>query len=203
MADIDMIPRSYRDAVRLRRTLRHVTIALAVVVVTGAAGNALLRWRTAGFERQAAVLRGATAQAVAASAHAAALREEHDRIARSNAQLDALRHAGELAAFAQALDGALPPTAWLGSLQWRRDLHAAPAAKTSVKAAAVPALPAIATTVEMTGQAASYDAVTAFLANLGRSRTIASVQLLSSGMNGEAQLVDFRAVVLLAWEAPR
>ena len=35
MADIDMIPRSYRDGVRVRRTLRRAGLALGLSVALG------------------------------------------------------------------------------------------------------------------------------------------------------------------------
>ena len=47
MADIDMIPRSYRDAQRVRRTLAAYGAALAVLVVAGGGASMLLRWRVA------------------------------------------------------------------------------------------------------------------------------------------------------------
>ncbi len=194
MADIDMIPRSYRDAVRLRRVARLTVAALAVVVVVTGAGNALLRWRSAGIERQVAALRSAAAQAQSASARDASMRDEQARAAQAGALLRTLRRQGELAAFAQALDEALPPAAWLTGVNVRRGLQTVPGAA---------AEPAIATTVELAGQAASYDAITAFLAGLGRSKAVATVQLQSSAADATANAIAFHAVVQLTWQAPQ
>lgn len=194
MADIDMIPRSYRDAVRLRRVLRLTVAALAVVVVVAGAGNVLLRWRSAGIERQVTALRSAAAQALSASARDATLRDEQARTAQATALLRTLRRHGELAAFAQALDDALPPAAWLTNVSVRRGLQTAPGAA---------AEPSIATTVELAGQAASYDAITTFLASLGQSKAVATVQLQSSAADAAANAIAFHAVVLLKWQAPQ
>lgn len=203
MADIDMIPRSWRDGIRVRRTLRRTVVALAIVMLAGAAGSGWLRWQVAALDRQAAQLQAAATQAQAGQAREAALREEHERHARQDALLRALRRQGELAAFAQAIDGALPPDAWLTGIVLRRDLQAVGGTAIGSGSAQPAAAPSDSappgSTVELTGQALDYEAVTTFLARLGRAPGVATVQLQSSGA-AEAGEVGFHAVVTLGWE---
>lgn len=207
MADIDMIPRSYRDGVRLRRTARRTACALAAVAIATAAGHAALRWSSAAMERQATLLRSAAGAAQADQQRAAAQRDALLRERQRAALLDVVRREGELAAFAQAIDRALPADTWLTAIALRRSTRAAPAG------AALPAGDGPQDTyatgnaqgdtllleshVELSGQAGSYEGMTDFLANLGRVPGLANVQLQASGANAEASAIDFRATLWL------
>jgi Tfp pilus assembly protein PilN len=193
MADIDMIPRSYRDGVRARRTLRRTALALAIVVLAGAAGGAGLRWRNAAMEREAAQLRAAAAQAQSAQARDAMLREADARNRQQAALLRALRRQGEVAALAQAIDDALPPQAWLTGIALRRDVQQA-----GIAAAGAPAPVAGATdaVLELAGGAPDHETVTAFLARLGGAPGVAAVRLQSSGP-GEGGDIVFQALATL------
>ena len=208
MADIDMIPREYRDGVRVRRTLRLAGIALALVVAAGSVAGVGLRWRTAALERSATALEAAAAQAQADSARGAEQHAERSRQEQAHAVLRTLRRQGELAALARGLDASLGDAVWLTGLRIERDVQGAPAAA-NVAAAALPegtetfsapgASPAapvqtwhLRSAIELNGQAASYEAVTAFLATLGRQPGIAGLQLVSSCI-AEGGAIDFRA----------
>lgn len=215
MADIDMIPRAYRDGVRVRRTLRLAGIALALVVAAGAAAGIGLRWRTAALERNATALEAAAAQAQADSARGAEQQAERSRQEQAHAVLRTLRRQGELAALARGLDAALGDAVWLTSLRIERDVQAAPVGATAVAAAlpegtetfsapgATPAAPVQAwhlrSAIELNGQAASYEAVTAFLATLGRQPGIVGLQLVSSSI-AEGGAIDFHATGALVHE---
>ena len=203
MADIDMIPRSWRDGIRVRRALRRTGAALAIVVLAGAAGSGWLRWQAAAFERQAAQLREAATQAQSDQARDAAVHAEQEQRAQQDALLRTLRRQGELAAFAAAIDAALPRDAWLTGIVLRRDAQAAGGTAIgsgTTQPAAAPADPAPAgSIVELSGQALDYAAVTAFLAQLGRAPGVAAVQLQSSGA-ADAGEIAFHAVVTLAWK---
>lgn len=210
MADIDMIPREYRDGVRVRRTLRLAGIALAVVVAAGALGGVGLRWRSAALERSAGVLEAAAARAQADNARAAQAQAERGRREQEQTVLRTLRRTGELAALAQGLDAALDDTVWLTELRVERDIQGAPA-----NAAAAP-LPEdteaftapgaanqawrLRSSIEVSGQAASYDAVTAFLSALGRQPGITHLRLVASGAAAGGQAIDFRATGALAYK---
>lgn len=207
MADIDMIPRSYRDGVRVRRTARRAACALALVVIATAAGHAALRWSSAAMEREATLLRSAANAAKndlqrAATERAAALREQQRA-----GLLGAVRREGELAAFAQAIDSALPADTWLTALTLRRSTRVAPPGATLPSGAGPQDTFAtgiaqgdtllLDSQVELSGQAASYEGMTDFLANLGRIPGLVDVQLQSSSANAEARAIDFRATLSL------
>ncbi len=208
MADIDMIPRSWRDAIRVRRAIRRTAVALAIVAIAAAAGNAALRWRGAEFDRKAAALKAAATQALSDQARDATLLEAHERRMRQEALLRTLRRQGELAAFALAIDAALPPDAWLTGIALRRDFQAAAAgpAATAGSGNGSPEQPArqdevaAGSIVELSGEAMNYEAITMFLAQLGRAPGVATVQLRSSGAGTGAQAIGFHAVVALAWK---
>jgi len=213
MADIDMIPRAYRDGVRVRRTLRLTGIALALVIAAGALGGIGLRLRTAALERSAAALQSAATRAQADSTRDAAQQAERGRRAQEHAVLRALRRQGELAALAHGLDAALGDDVWLTELRVERDIQALPAAGpaapdasaedfgAAVDTAAVDTAAAgagaqtwrLRSTLALSGQAVSYEAVTAFLSALGRQPGIAAVRLLGSSAAADGRTIDFRA----------
>jgi hypothetical protein len=116
--------------------------------------------------------------------------------------LRSLRREGELAAFARAIDDALPRDAWLTGIALRRDVQLTPPSTIgSGNAKPAPADTAMAgSIVELSGQALDYASITAFLARLGRAPGVAAVQLRSSGAAGDAQDIAFDATVMLAWQ---
>jgi Tfp pilus assembly protein PilN len=211
MADIDMIPRSYRDGVRVRRTLRRAGLALAAIVVAAAAGSAALRWQSAALERRTATLQQAASAATASQAQAATEHAARERVLQQQGLLRALRREGELAMLANAIDSALPETAWLTAVTLQRDLQLAPANAPAPAPAPVPdgRTTTIATgnadgstlvmvsSVELAGQAADYNGITDFLSNLGRTPGMHGVELLSSSASPTTPAIDFRAVVTL------
>ena len=211
MADIDMIPRSYRDGVRVRRTLRRAGLALAAIVVAAAAGSAALRWQSAALERRTATLQQAASAATASQAQAATEHAARERVLQQQGLLRALRREGELAMLANAIDTALPETAWLTAVTLQRDLQLAPANAPAPAPAPVPdgRTTTIATgnadgstlvmvsSVELAGQAADYNGITDFLSNLGRTPGMHGVELLSSSASPTTPAIDFRAVVTL------
>ena len=211
MADIDMIPRSYRDGVRVRRTLRRAGLALAAIVVAAAAGSAALRWQSAALERRTATLQQAASAATASQAQAATEHAARERVLQQQGLLRVLRREGELAMLANAIDTALPETAWLTAVTLQRDLQLAPANAPAPAPAPVPdgRATTIATgnadgstlvmvsSVELAGQATDYTGITDFLSNLGRMPGMHGVELLSSSANATTAAIDFRAVVTL------
>lgn len=207
MADIDMIPRSYRDGVRLRRTARQAACALALVVLATAAGHATLRWSSAAMERKATLLRSAASAAQSDLQRATSEREAALREQQRAGLLGALRREGELAGLARAIDSALPADTWLTTLALRRRAQVAPSGTALPSGGGVQDSFATGNAqgdvllldshVELSGQAASYEGMTDFLANLGRIPGLVNVQLQSSSANAEAQAIDFRATLSL------
>jgi len=207
MADIDMIPRSYRDGVRVRRTARRAACALALVVLATVAAHATLRWSSAAMDRKAALLRSAASAAQSDLQRAASQREAELRAQQRVGLLGAVRRAGELAAFAKAIDGALPADTWLTALALRRSTRVAPPGATLPSGDSPQETFAtgnaqgdtllLDSQVELGGQAASYEGMTDFLANLGRVPGLVNVQLQSSSVNAEARAIEFRATLSL------
>ena len=217
MADIDMIPREYRDGVRVRRTLRMAGIAVALVIAAGALAGIGLRWRTAALERSAGALQAAATQAQADSARDAQQLAERSRQEQAHTVLRTLRRQGELAALARGLDASLGDAVWLTGLRVERDVQGAPAGANA--GAAAPTLPEgteafsapgatpgarlqawhLRSAIELNGQAASYEAVTAFLSALGRQPGIAGLRLVSSSA-AEGGIIDFRATGALVYQ---
>ncbi|MBB6135055.1 Tfp pilus assembly protein PilN [Massilia aurea] len=212
MADIDMIPRSYRDGVRVRRTLRRAGMALTAITLAAAAGIGALRWQSAALERRTVTLQQAASAAQTSQAQAATVQAARERLLAQQGLLRALRREGELAALAAAIDSALPANAWLTAINLQRDLQLATAPPATATTPA-PAPDSRATTfatgnadggtlvmvssVELAGQAADYNGITDFLSNLGRMPGMHGVELLSSSANPSTAAIDFRAVVVL------
>jgi Tfp pilus assembly protein PilN len=207
MADIDMIPRSYREAVRVRRTVRQAGLALACVAVLGIAAVGGLRWRGAALARQAAALESTASQAQAERTRDAALQAASMRLLRADATLHALRREGELDALTGALDAALGDQVWLTALSLQRNAQAAGAKDTAPDPGVeqVAALDAadgspnwrLASTIQITGQATDYGAVTTFLAALGRQPGVEGLRLVGSNAGAESHAVEFEATGFL------
>ena len=207
MADIDMIPRSYRDGVRVRRTLRRAGLALGLIVLGAASGSAALRWSSAAIERKTTALQGAATAAQASIARAATEHQAAERLLQQQGLLRALRRQGELTGFAHAIDSALPASTWLTAINLQRELQLATAnaplpepdgtATTFATGGADGGTLVMVSGVELTGQATNYEGITSFLSNLGRMPGLRGVQLISSSANPEAPAIDFRAVVTL------
>jgi len=209
MADIDMIPRSYREQLRVRRTLRLASIALAAVVLLGAAGTGALRWRAAATAAKADALQAAATRYQADSARDAAQLAGYNRRQQDAAVLHALRREGELGALAQGIDAALGEHVWLTALALERDAQAA--AKGNADSAGSEELITsgtaaqtwhLASTLQLSGQADSYAAATAFLATLGRQSGIANLRLVGSAAAAEGQAIDFHATGTLVRGKP-
>jgi Tfp pilus assembly protein PilN len=205
MADIDMIPRSYREAVRVRRTLRQAGAALACVAVLGIGAVIALHWRSSAIERQAAALETAANGAEAGRARDAALQAASLRLQRQDATLQALRREGELDALARGLEASLSDKVWLTALTLERDTQAA-SPKDGVAAGVPEGVEALDTadasgqpawrtagTLELQGQATDYAAVAAFLAALGHQRGVVGLRLIGSSADAGGHAIDFHA----------
>ncbi|WP_036168262.1 PilN domain-containing protein [Massilia sp. 9096] len=208
MADIDMIPRSYREAVRVRRTVRRAGAALACVAVLGIGAVGGVRWRGAALERQAAALEAAASRAQADRTRDATLQAAGMRLQRGVTALHALRREGELEAFSRALDAALTDQVWLTNLTLQRDAQGTPAKDAPADPAVEQVAPAdaadgaptwrLASTIEISGEATDYGAVTAFLATLARQNGVSGLRLVGSSAGADGGAIQFQATGFLA-----
>lgn len=197
MADIDMIPRSYREALRVRRTLAAYGIALAALVLAGAGASALLRWRVAVETPRLTQLRADAVQAGALRTQLAGVQRRKDALAGDVEALAALRGAGEAAQLAQVFDATLDDKVWIERLHFSRTRERLreplpsplpPGAVMLATAAGAPAgTPAgaqawqLASHVEITGQALDPAAMTRFLSALAAQPALTRVRLVNSG----------------------
>ena len=192
MADIDMIPRTYRDALRVRRTLAAYGGALALLLAASGTGAVLLHWRLAVEAPRLAQLRADAAQADAMRTLLAKAQERKDALAQDARALAALRGAGEVAALAKTLDGAINDRVWFDQMRFSRTQEAlreappAPLPPATVQAplpqgAAGPAQAwRLASHLEIAGQAADHPAMSAFLAALSADAGLSNVRFLNS-----------------------
>lgn len=193
MAEIDMIPRSYREALRVRRTLAAYGIALALLVLAGGGGGVLLRWRVAVETPRLTQLRADAVQAGALHSQLIAAQRRKDALSGDVDALAALRGGGATAQLAQVFDATLDDTVWIEHLHFSRtherlqdplpsplppgavQVHGAPAGA----AAGVQAWQ-LGSHVEIAGQATDPAAMTRFLSALAAQPALARVRLLNS-----------------------
>jgi Tfp pilus assembly protein PilN len=190
MADIDMIPRSYREGLRVRHTLTIYGAALAVLLVAGAGAGVLLRWRLAVETPRLDASRSASSQAGAMRIQLSAALARKELLAENVAALATLRGAGEVAELASMLDGALNAQVWFDELRFARTqelLQAAPPAPLPagvVQARAAPSGAAqawrLGSHIRIAGQARDNAAMTAFLAKLAAEPGLTNVSFLNS-----------------------
>lgn len=202
-----MIPRSYRERVRLRHHLRRYAIALAALLLVGVGAAGLLRWRVATLDTDLQRLRRETSRTQAAATLLDTARTRATLLEHSTAVLAALRGAGDLQRIADGFDAAMPPQVWLRQLRLVRDaqaLTASPAAPLpgDLELPAIPGKPApppwrIATTVQLRGQATDYTALAAFLRALGEQPAFSQVSLTGSSATLGTDTIDFDAVATL------
>jgi Tfp pilus assembly protein PilN len=189
MADIDMIPRSYREASRVQRMLRAYGIALALLVLGGAGASALLRWRVAVETPRLQHLRADAVQAGAMRAQLAGVQQRRDALAGDADALASLRGAGTATQLAQVFDATLDDKVWIEHLRFTRTrerLNAplpSPLPPGTVQVNGAQAWQ-LGSHVELAGQALDTGAMTRFLSALAAQPALAKVRLLNSGPNG-------------------
>jgi Tfp pilus assembly protein PilN len=218
MADIDMIPRSYRDGLRVQRALRGYGLALGAVLLAGAIGTGALHWRLAVETPQLNQLRTRTAQAEALRTQLATATVRKSVLEQDARALAALRASGSVASLTQALDGALNDKVWFASLHLSStaELLRAPLpsplpsgtietrASNQPNAAPGPQTWRLARHVEISGQAQDHAALTAFLSTLSANPVLTDVRFLrSTAAPGEGpELVAFSVSAMLDRKTP-
>ena len=194
MADIDMIPRSYREGLRVRRTVAVYGTALAALLVLGGGAGAFLHWRLAVEMPRLEQTRAASAQAAAMRTQLANAQARKDALAGDLDALAGLRGSGEVTALARVLDHALNERVWLASLRLARTQEALqatpsplPPGTVQARAAQAGAMQAmrLGTQVELTGGALDDAAMTAFLAALAADPALSDVRFLNSSTAAE------------------
>ena len=215
MADIDMIPRSYREGLRVRRTLTVYGAALAVLLVAGAGASAALRWRLAVESPRLEASRAASSQAGVMRAELTTALARKERLAENVAALASLRGAGEVASLASVLDGALNEQVWFTELRFARTqelLQAAPpmplpagVVQTRAAQAGMPQSWRLGSQIRIAGQARDNAAMTSFLAKLAADPSLANVRFLNSSTAAaeEGGAVNFSVAAALVKQGER
>ena len=193
MADIDMIPRSYREGLRVRRTVTAYGAALAALLVVGGGAGAFLHWRVALETPLLEQARANVAQQGAMQTRLAGALARKDVLADQVGALAGLRGAGEVATLAQVLERALNGRVWLDTLRVVRTQEALgappsplPAGTVQGRTAATGAQPGalqawrLGTHIELAGGALDNAAMTAFLAALAADPALSEVRFLNS-----------------------
>ena len=208
MADIDMIPRSYREGLRVRRTVGAYGAALAAVLVLGSGASAVLHWRLAVETPRLEAARTASAQAGTLRAQLVSAQARKDALADNVDALGALRGAGEAGKLAAVFDAALNEKVWFETLRFVRTqeaLQAAPPAPlpagTVQGRAASGATQAwrLGSQVEIAGGALDSAAMSAFLTALAADPALADVRFLNSrsAAEDEGGVIHFNAAASL------
>ena len=184
-----MIPRSYREGLRVRRTLTVYGAALALLLLAGGGASALLRWRLALETPQLDQGRTNSVQTAALLAQVTRAQERKNTLAENVEALASLRGAGEVEALARLLDGALNDKVWFEHLRFSRTQELlqtppSPLPPDTVQARA-PASGAVqawrlGSHVEIDGRALDNAALAAFLGALAADPALANVRFLNS-----------------------
>lgn len=216
MAEIDMIPQSYRDGVRVQTTVKRFATFLLLLIMLGLLAFAGLRWRITVETPRLAQLRAATDAVENARKGRDALRLRKAALDQRMTVLSALRGAGDVARVTTAIDQALGQGVWFRELRFSREEKALPAGGTPGAAAAGAAVaggltvvvPAdvggkpspsetqtwrLSKTIAIGGNAVDHAALTTFLQRLAAQPAMTDVRFLNSTMrvSDGARVVDF------------
>jgi Tfp pilus assembly protein PilN len=214
MNEIDLIPRSYRDMVRLRRILRTGLVALSAVCLVGALLIGWLRWQLHAETSELASVRREAASTAALLAQVRALNEQKMRLDHTEATLAVLRGGGDILAVATAIDTALNPAVWLTSFSFIRNSEPPEAARDAVPGPGPQPRTATAATspvsnggvvrrasssIEIRGGALDYRALADFMRALSAQPSTSDVRFIQSNASGEAgmEAVEFSASAAL------
>lgn len=209
MADIDMIPRSYHQAVRLKRTLKAFGLALGALLLLGLFAGVGLRWRIGSETPVLAHLRSAAERDEAARKQLEVSRMRKAALEQSLSALAALRGAGEVERITGTIDRALIQGVWFKELRFSRDEQLIAAGQVQplktgdlvvlpVQTAGKPAATETPTwglskNIEISGEAIDHAALTDFMRSLSGQPAIADVRFLNSSVRSTegGQVIDF------------
>jgi Tfp pilus assembly protein PilN len=207
MVEIDMIPRSYQQALLAQRTLACYGAALALLLLAGGSGAAALRARLARETPRMVQLRDDAERAAALRTRVAAAEQRRSLLAANAHAYAVLRGAGASAALARALDAALGDKVWLDRVEFARRHELLQGAAGAVPAGALRVATAgpagaqewrIANRIDIDGHALDQAALAAFLAALSANPALADVHFVDSGSApGDGAILAFRASATL------
>lgn len=192
MADVDMIPRSYREGLRVRRSLFWYGSALALALAAGGLGTAGVHWRLAVEGPRLEQLRTLTAQAEAIRVQVAAAQRRKDALQQASVALDALRGNGAVTRLSASVGHAINEHVWFDELRFSRSQELLrdplpsplPAGTLQVQPAGAANASVehwhLASHLQIAGQALDNEAMAAFLASLSGDPALMDVRFLNS-----------------------
>lgn len=212
MNDIDLIPRSYRDAVRIRHLVERGALGLIAMLAIGLAAFSITIWQVRVQTAQLVPLRNEANRVAALRQQMEKLAAEKSKIEGSSTALTALRGTGEPYQLAEAIDAALSANVWLSSIRFSREqqaLDATQAAAAQSNGGVVITAPngapgqdgrplRLTNTVEIKGTAIDHTALAEFIKALSSQPGLADVRLLNSTITIENSIRTIEFAVAAA-----
>ena len=204
-----MIPRRYREALRVTRLVRRCGGVLGALLVAGLGAGAALRWQVAQAETALVRLRAASAQSPVDAALLAQLQARQASLQQAATALAALRADGAVSKISASLDASLGGDLWFTALHYARSEQAIPAGAAVTPQAGDLVLPAVLAAgaapgppetwrftrrIDVSGAAFSYAALGEFLRHLSSQPGVAQVRLVDSSTPAGNAAADTAAV---------
>lgn len=198
MADINLIPRDYSEARRVRASLRLLGLALAAIVALTAAARGWIALRFAEERPNVEQMRQHVKLAADRQAELAELEARRASAESSLASLHALRDSGAWVAMFQTIDRAYNRNLWFDELAFAHTVQLDSLPADSPAADAVRHVPAelpsrIGQRFEVKGHALDHTALSEFMRALSEQPGVLSVRLTDTGLRkySTIEVVDF------------
>ncbi|MGB8857061.1 MAG: PilN domain-containing protein [Burkholderiales bacterium] len=218
MADIDLIPQSYRDSQRIQRTLKSYLLVCLLLVAIVAALRGTIYYLNESLQPEIARLKTKEALSVQQLAQLDQLRAAKQKAEKQWQILQGLRGKPIIDQLFSAIDKALPGSLWFDDIKYMREgqfVDVKPETRNVGYFIVVPKdekNPAageqgwrVARHVEIRGQAADHRTLTGFIGNLGAQPGISNVKLMNTMPReyGNSQTTEFTVVATIDTGAPK
>lgn len=218
MADIDLIPQSYREAQRIQRTLKSYLLVCVLLVAIVAALRGTIYYLNESLQPEIARLKTKEALSVQQLAQLDQLRAAKQKAEKQWQILQGLRGKPIIDQLFSAVDKALPGSLWFDDIKYMREgqfVDVKPETRNVGYFIVVPKdekNPAageqgwrVARHVEIHGQAADHRTLTGFIGNLGAQPGISNVKLMNTMPReyGNSQTTEFTVVATIDTGAPK
>ncbi|MGB9149652.1 MAG: PilN domain-containing protein [Burkholderiales bacterium] len=218
MADIDLIPQSYRDSQRIQRTLKSYLLVCLLLVAIVAALRGTIYYLNESLQPEIARLKTKEALSVQQLAQLDQLRAAKQKAEKQWQILQGLRGKPIIDQLFSAVDTALPGSLWFDDIKYMREgqfVDVKPETRNVGYFIVVPKdekNPAageqgwrVARHVEIRGQAADHRTLTGFIGNLGAQPGISNVKLMNTMPReyGNSQTTEFTVVATIDTGAPK
>lgn len=194
MAQIDLIPESYRAYARAKHIVRHAGLISGTLLCVALTVLAYAQWQLNLENKRLVPLRQEAKEMAALQAQLAAMQEQKRELEEDSEALALLRGEGEAARAIQALDRALNEDVWLSRLRYKRVQASAASGASDVNnaqngvlrvetgAAATDHQAAFYSQIEMHGAATGHAMLSQFMNVMAMQPEIAKVRFLNGSM---------------------